>query len=234
MEKKLSIFTTLARNYFLLFQIYAIAYIFINSYINAWFSLNKNTFFEFEKIIVINFFQAEILFLYLFIQKIKKSNKYEKFKAIYKKYIIDMNQQGIKKNTATVMICIIISILFFIFSLLIIKTPFLNFIKLVIGLNEIILKEIKLWIPCLFFLISFYFEIKSYSQQNYITILNKLKIILRSFLMAIPIFIILFLIRYYFIKNIEGTIISSGLLSINLSILITLVIFRIKTKNDDN
>ena len=92
-----------------------------------------------------------------------------------------MPQQGIKKNTATVMICIIISILFFIFSLLIIKTPFLNFIKLVIGLNEIILKEIKLWIPCLFFLISFYFEIKSDSQQNYITILNKLKIILRSF-----------------------------------------------------
>ena len=104
MEKKLSIFTTLARNYFLLFQIYAIAYIFINSYINAWFSLNKNTFFEFEKIIVINFFQAEILFLYLFIQNIKKSNKYEKFKGIYKKYIIDMYQQGIKKNTATVMI----------------------------------------------------------------------------------------------------------------------------------
>lgn len=226
--KKLTIFTILARSYFLLFQIYAIAYIFINSFINSWFLLNKNTFYEFEKIIVINFFQAEILFLYLFIQKIKKSNKYEKFKIIYKKYIIEMYEQGIKKNTATLLMCIIISILFFIFSFLIIKTPFAIFIKITLGLNEIILKEIKLWIPCLFFLISFYFEIKLDSQQNYTTILNKLKIIVRSFLMAIPIFVILFLIRYYFIKNIDGTIISSGLLSINLSILITLVIYRKK------
>lgn len=220
----------LARNYFLIFQIYTIVYVFINSYINSWFSLNRSTFFEFEKIIVINFFQAQVLLLYLFIQKIRKGNKYEKFKVIYKKYIIDMQQQGIKRTTATLMICITILILFLIFSFLLIKTPFV----FILGLNEIILKEKKIWIPCLFFLISFYFETKSDSHQNYIAILNKLRILLRGFLVAIPIFVVLFLIRYYFIKNLEGGIISSGILSINLSVLLTLIIFKIKTKNNDN
>lgn len=143
-----------------------------------------------------------------------------------------MYQQGIKKNTANIVLSIIVLVLLFIFSFLIINTPFANFIKLIIGLNQIILKEMKLWIPCLFFLLSFYFEVKSGSQKNYLTTLNKLRVILRSFLMAIPIFITLFLIRYYFIKNLEGTVISSGLLSINLSILITLIVFRVK--NNDN
>jgi len=231
-SKNSNIIKILASSYFLIFQIYTIVYIFINSYINSWFSLNKNTFFEFERLIVINFYQVEILFLYLFYHKIKRSNIYEKFKAIYKKYILDMYQQGIKKNTANIVLSIIVLVLLFIFSFLIINTPFANFIKLIIGLNQIILKEMKLWIPCLFFLLSFYFEVKSGSQKNYLTTLNKLRVILRSFLMAIPIFITLFLIRYYFIKNLEGTVISSGLLSINLSILITLIVFRVK--NNDN
>lgn len=179
-----------------------------------------------------NLLQVEILFLYLLHQKIKKSDKYGKYRIIYEKYILDMHHQGIKKHTSIVIMSIVVFVFFLIFFFLIIKTPFVNFIKLVIGLNEIILKDMKLLIPCLFFLISFYFEVKFNSQQNLILIQNKLKIIIRSFLLAVPIFVIFFLIRYFFVKkDEEAGLISSSLLSINLSLLINFILFKINIKD---
>lgn len=211
------------RHFLLFFQIYAIIYVFINSYINQWFSLNRESFFEFEKALVINFFQAEILFLYLFYKKIRDNNKSAELKTVYWNYLQDMEKQGINKKKASISMLIALIILASVFTLLILKSPFGNFIELVIGLNEIIIKNVEIWIPCLLFAIFLYFQLRYERQDTSFRVYSRLGMIMYSFGISIPLFIVLFIVRIYFSGKTEDSFVPAGLLAINLSFLITII-----------
>lgn len=213
----------IVRNFLLFFQIYAIVYVFINSYINQWFSLNRETFFEFEKVIVINFFQAEILFLYLFYKKMKNNNKSAELKAMYLNYLQDMERQGINKKKASVYMLIAVLILGAIFGLLIWKSPFGGFINLVIGLNEIMINNIEIGVPCLLFAVFLFLQIKNGGTDRSLSAHSRLGAIMYSFRIAIPIFIVLFVARILFSGKTEDSFVPAGLLAINLSFLITII-----------
>lgn len=213
----------LVKNFLLFFQIYAIVYVFINSYINQWFSLNRETFFEFEKVIVINFFQAEILFLYIFYKKIKNNNKAAELKAMYLNYLQDMERQGINKKKASVYMLIAVLILGAIFGLLIWKSPFGGFINLVIGLNEIMINNIEIGVPCLLFAVFLFLQIKNGGTDRSLSAHSRLGAIMYSFRIAIPIFIVLFVARSLFSGKTEDSFVPAGLLAINLSFLITII-----------
>lgn len=213
----------LVRNFLLFFQIYAIVYVFINSYINQWFSLNRESFFEFEKAVVINFFQAEILFLYLFYKKIRNNNKSAKLKTIYLNYLHDMEKQGINKKKALISMLIALIILASIFTLLILKSPFGSFIELVIGLNEIMIKNVEILVPCLLFAVFLYFQLRYERQDTSFGAYSRLGIIMYSFGISIPLFIVLFIVRIYFSGKTEDSFVPAGLLAINLSFLITII-----------
>lgn len=213
----------LVKNFLFFFQIYAIVYVFINSYINQWFSLNRETFFEFEKVIVINFFQAEILFLYLFYKKMKNNNKAAELKAMYLNYLQDMERQGINKKKASVYMLIAVLILVAIFGLLIWKSPFGGFIKLVIGLNEIMINNIEIGVPCLLFAVFLFLQLKNEGRDRSLSAHSRLGAIMYSFRITIPIFIVLFVARIFFSGKTEDSFVPAGLLAINLSFLITII-----------
>ncbi|MGU3373954.1 hypothetical protein [Chryseobacterium sp. M5A1_1a] len=213
------------RNFLLFFQIYVIVYVFINSYIDLWFSLNRETFFEFEKVIVINFFQAEVLFLYILYHKIKsnKNNKIAGLKVMYLKYLEDMQSQGINKRKASLSMLVAILILGSVFVILILKSPFGGFLKLVIGLNEVMIKNIEILIPCLLLAIFHYFQLKHEVKESSFNAVNRLGAIMHGFKISIPIFILLFVVRIYFSGKTEDSFVPAALLAVNLSFLIAII-----------
>lgn len=206
------------------FQIYVIIYVFFQSYINLWYSLNESTFFEFEKIIVINFFQVEVIFTFLIYKKLRNKNFLNTFKLIYLQYISDSEKQRYSKKTAIVILVLALVAIMLFVSFVIVKTSFVVFFELIIGLNEIILKNWELLIPCLIYFGIFYMTVV---RNKNILILNnifrKASTIIYSFLISIPIFVILLLLRFTFASNLESSVISSYVLSINISILYTLL-----------
>lgn len=210
------------KNFLLFFQIYAIVYVFINSYINMWFSLDKENFLEFEKIIIINFFQAEVFFVYMFYHKFRNKD-YGILKIRYLSYIEDMENQDINKRKASISLLIGVLIFIFVFTFLIWKSPFGNFIKLVIGLNEILVKNINLLIPCLLFVVFFYLKLKYEVENASSHVANRFAAIIYSFFTAFPIFILLYVVRVYFSGKTEDSFVPAGLLAINLSFLITII-----------
>ncbi|MFP3831837.1 hypothetical protein [Chryseobacterium sp. SIMBA_028] len=215
----------LVRNFLLFFQIYAIVYVFINSYIDLWFSLNREAFFEFEKVIVINFFQAEVLFLYILYNKIK-NNKNEKIaglKVMYSKYLEDMQSQGVSKRKASISMLVAVVILAFLFIVLILKSPFGDFLKLIIGLNEVMIKNVEILIPCLLLVIFLYYQLKHEAKDMMFNAANRLSTIMNSFKISIPIFIILYAVRIYFSGKTEESFVPAALLAVNLSFLMMII-----------
>lgn len=219
------ILSFLGRNFLLFFQIYAIVYVFINSYIDLWFSLNRETFFEFEKVIVINFFQAEVLFLYLLYNKIKnsKNEKIAGLKVMYSKYLEDMQSQGVNKRKAFLSMLAAILIVGSLFIVLILKSPFGDFFKLVIGLNEVMIKNVEILIPCLLLAIFLYYQLKHEAKDMRSNVANRLSLIMNSFKISIPIFIILYAVRIYFSGKTEESFVPAALLAVNLSFLMMMI-----------
>ncbi|WP_332589148.1 hypothetical protein [Chryseobacterium sp.] len=215
----------LGRNFLMFFQIYAIVYVFMSSYINLWFSLNRETFFEFEKVIVMNFFQAEMIFLYLFYNKIKnsKNEKIAGLKVMYSKYLEDMQSQGVNKLKASLSLLAGFFIVAFLFILLILKSPFGSFFKLIIGLNEIMIKNVEILIPCLLLALFLYFQLKNDAKNITLNAAIRLGLIMNSFKISIPIFIILYAVRVYFSGKTEESFVPAALLAVNLSFLITII-----------
>ncbi len=207
----------MARNFLLFFQIYAIVYVFINSYIDVWFTLNKETFFEFEKMVVINFFQAEVLFLYIFYHKIKNKN-YGELKTMYLNYQTDMESQGFNKRKAAMGMLVAILIFVALFGVMIVKSPFGSVIEVVIGLNQILLTNMEILIPCLLLAVFLYLQLKSeikYSSFN--NAIVRLGGIIYSFKISIFIFIALFVVRILFSGRAEDSFVPAGLLAINIA-----------------
>lgn len=187
-----------------------------------WFSLDRETIIEFEKIIVINFFQAEVFFLYMFYYKLRNKDYYI-LKVRYLAYIKEMENQGVSKRKASVSMLVVIMILIFFFALLIWKSPFGNFIKLVIGLNEILVENSNILIPCVLFIIFLYLKLKYEVDNTSSHMADRLGTIVYSFFISFPIFILLYVVRAYFSGKTEESFLPAGLLAVNLSFLIMFI-----------
>lgn len=212
------------KNLLIFFQIYVTTYVFFQSYINLWFSLNERTFFEFEKIIVINFFQVEVIFTFLIYKKLRNKNFLNTFKLIHLQYINDSEKRGYSKKTASVILVLAFVTIFIFVSFVVVKTSLIVFFQLIIGLNEIIVTNWELLISCLIYFVIFYITVVRNKNIVILTkIFRKASTIIYTFLISIPIFVILLLLRITFTSNIESSIISAYILSINISFLFTLL-----------
>ncbi|WP_123908398.1 hypothetical protein [Chryseobacterium sp. G0162] len=221
--KSQHILSFMARNFLLFFQIYAIVYVFINSYIDVWFTLNKETFFEFEKVVVINFFQAEALFLYILYHKIRNKN-YDELKTMYLNYQKDMESQGFNKRKAAMGMLVAILIFVTLFGVVIFKSPLGGVIEVVIGLNQILLTNMEILIPCLLLAVFLYLQLKSeIKDSSFNNAIVRLGGIIYSFKISIFIFIVLFVIRILFSGRAEDSFAPAGLLAINIAFLITII-----------
>ncbi len=213
----------MARNFLLFFQIYAIVYVFINSYIDVWFTLNKETFFEFEKVVVINFFQAEALLLYILYHKIRNKN-YDELKTMYLNYQKDMESQGFNKRKAAMGMLVAILIFVALFGVVIFKSPLGGVIEFVIGLNQILLTNMEILIPCLLLAVFLYLQLKSeIKDSSFNNAIVRLGGIIYSFKISIFIFIVLFVVRILFSGRAEDSFAPAGLLAINIAFLITII-----------
>ncbi|WP_162926144.1 hypothetical protein [Chryseobacterium aurantiacum] len=172
-----------------------------------------------------NFFQAEMIFLYLFYNKIKnsKNEKIAGLKVMYSKYLEDMQSQGVNKLKASLSMLAGLFIVAFLFILLILKSPFGSFFKLVIGLNEIMIKNVEILIPCLLLALFLYFQLKNDAKNSTLNAAIRLGLIMNSFKISIPIFIILYAVRVYFSGKTEESFVPAALLAVNLSFLITII-----------